>query len=37
MSESARGVSDFRWEVGAFIDADGCEGGVLAGESGRKL
>lgn len=31
MSESAWGVSDFRWEVGAFIDADSCEGGGIGG------
>ena len=30
VGESARGVFDFRWEVGAFIGVDGCEG-VIGG------
>ena len=28
--ESARGLCDFRWEVGAFIGAAGCDG-VIGG------
>ena len=28
MSESVRELCHFRWEVGAFIGVDGCEGVV---------
>ena len=40
VSESARGVSDFRWVVGAFIGARGLRGGywrVKVGESCENL
>ena len=40
MEERARGVSDFRWVVGAFIGARGLRGGywrVKVGESCENL